>query len=123
MRINAWVDKPSPPPSAGSPWRAECQTATSHHVVDAPTQPLAQEALARELGPMVTIDWHFGPAPRPKRRDGTPQADQMIEHESAFRKSLLRHFHSDLIGTKQRFSADQVVSAINECWEQTRAKA
>jgi hypothetical protein len=123
MRVNAWVDKPSPPPSTGNPWRAECRTDTSLRAVDAPTQQMAQDALQQELGPMVTIDWHFGPAPRPKRRDVMPQADQLLEHESAFRKSLLRHFHSDLIGTKQRFSADQVVSAINECWEQTRAKS
>jgi hypothetical protein len=51
-----------------------------------------------------------------------PQTDQIIEHESAFRKSLLRHFHSDLIGSTRRFSADQVVSAINDAWESTRPK-
>ena len=121
MRINAWVDKPSPPPSAGSPWRAECQTATRHHVLDAPTQQMAQDALQRELGPMVTIDWHFGPTPQPKRRDAAPQVDKAIEADAIPFTALARRFHPDLCG-KRKFTADQVMAIVNELREQTRPR-
>jgi hypothetical protein len=120
MRVNAWVDKPSPPPSTGNPWRAECRTDTSLRAVDAPTQEMAQDALQQELGPMVTIDWHFGPAPRPARRDGAPQPDKALEHDMIPYASLAKRFHPDLCG-KRKFDAHTIMSIINELRDTTRA--
>jgi hypothetical protein len=60
--------------------------------------------------------------PRPKRPDAAPQQNKLLEHESMFRKAILRRVHSDLVG-ERTFTADQVAAIVNDAWEQTRPKA
>jgi hypothetical protein len=49
--------------------------------------------------------------PRPKRPDVALQEDKLLDVDTAFHRSLVRRFHSDLVGDRT-FTADQVL-AIN----------
>ena len=113
MKVNAWVWQPAPPPSPGNAYRAECRTETNMHVADAPTQQMAQDTLQQELGPMVTIDWHFGLPPRPRRANERSATDKAIEADVIAYKRLCQRFHPDICG-KRKFTADQIMQILNE---------
>ena len=115
--INVFCWKPDP----GLQWR--CYEGVSGITVDAESKEAAVDHFNSIWNFRTPVQWIYEAPKRPRRPgDASPQADKLLEHESAFRKSLLRHFHSDLIGSTRRFSADQVVSAINDAWESTRPK-
>ena len=61
--------------------------------------------------------------PRPKRPGERPDVAAAIEGEGEavkFHRLVLRAFHPDLHGAKKRWSADEIIAAINEAWESTR---
>jgi hypothetical protein len=64
-----------------------------------------------------------GHPPRRKRQDSAPQAASAIEHDAIPYKRLAQRFHSDLVGTKKKFSADEVLAIINELRDSARPKA
>jgi hypothetical protein len=67
-----------------------------------------------------------GHPPRPKRPGDAAPASAAIEADTAgtaFHRARLRRFHSDLVGDRRTFTADDVLAIVNECWSSTRPTA
>jgi hypothetical protein len=129
MNFDAYVYEPQPPPSTINRWRAEVRTDNSHRTMTAPTKEQAMEALRADLGAGVNITWHDElpqwSRVKPPGFSAAPADAPAIEHEGVatkFHRLALRAFHQDLHGSKKRWSADQIVAALNEAWERANAK-
>jgi hypothetical protein len=86
------------------------------------TRDEAKETFDRDWNQRAPYHLIEGHPPRPKRPGGAPQQDNPLEHESMFRKAILRRVHSDLVGDRT-FTADQVAAIVNDAWDQTRPKS
>jgi hypothetical protein len=123
---NAWCWQPNPPASPNNPWQAECYSDSSRYVVYAPTQQAAQDLFLHEHPELRgVVRWIFEAPPRPKRPGEKPYVTPAIEGDTVgttFHRLALRAFHRDLHGAKKRWSADEVVTILNDCWSQATAK-
>ena len=124
-RINVRIWQPIPPPSAGNPWRVDFDDGRNHILVDGATEEAAQDKFCRDYGiARALITWlhEAPPPPRPGRPGDSVPAAPAIEGEAdaiKFHRLVLRAFHPDLHGAK-RWSANEIIAAINEAWESTR---
>lgn len=114
----AYVWKPDP----GLQWRALLNDGTSQVVVDGASKQEVMDEMARLRLGRKSIEWKVEPPPQPKRRDGTPQGDKLIESDVIPFTALARRFHPDLNG-KRKFTADQVMQIILELRDSARPKA
>jgi hypothetical protein len=114
--INVFCWKPEP----GNYWR--CYEGVSGITVDATSKDEAIGEFNNIWNFRTPVQWIYEAPKRPKRPDVIPQTDRLLEHESAFRRTITRRFHSDLVGDRT-FSADEVLAIVNEAWDMTRPKA
>jgi hypothetical protein len=113
-------------PKPGLLWKASCFM--PREIVWGMTEAEAKDGLKQTLGPLAAlgIHWIDGPEPGPKRPGGPSIVNApAIEGDTdtvKFHRLVLRAFHPDLHGAKKRWSADQIVAAINQAWQDsTRA--
>jgi hypothetical protein len=114
--INVFCWKPEP----GAIWR--CHEGVSGITVDAASKDEAIAEFNNIWNFRTPVQWIYEAPKRPTRPDFIPPADKLLEHESAFRKAILRRVHSDLVGDRV-FTADQIAAIVNDAWEQSRPKA
>jgi hypothetical protein len=122
---NVWCWQPSPPTS-GNPWQVECYAGSSRYDLWGPTQQAVQDLFLHEHPELRgVVRWIFEAPPRPKRPGEKPDVAPAVEGDTvatAFHRLVLRAFHRDLHGAKKRWSADEVVTILNDCWSQANAK-
>ena len=68
----------------------------------------------REWNNRSPIQWVEHSPPRQKRPDERPQQDKVIEHDAISYASLAKRFHPDLLDSKRRFSAHEIMQIVNE---------
>jgi hypothetical protein len=93
--------------------------------VDAATKQESIDEFNRVWGFKAPLEWRFEAPPQP-RRHGEAKAAASIEGDTdaiKFHRLVLRAFHPDLHGAKKRWSADQIIAAVNQAWsDSTGAK-
>jgi hypothetical protein len=97
-------------------------------IVFMPTEAEAKAALKEALGPLAAlgIHWVDGPEPGPRRPGPSVINAPAIEGETvatAYHRLSLRAFHRDIHGAKKRWSADEIVTILNDCWSRATAKS
>jgi hypothetical protein len=114
--LTAWCWLPSP----GTVWRVH--EMMSGLTVDAATKAEAVAHFEQLWNQRARLEWKFESPPQPRRRDAQPVSGA-LEHDAISYKRLAQRFHSDLVGTKKRFTADEVLAIINELRDSTKAKS
>jgi hypothetical protein len=108
-RISVRIWQPVPPPSTGNSWRIDFNDGHSHIVVDGPTEDSAQARFCLDYGINRDLVIWLREAPPPPKRDERKPASAAIEGDAISYRRLCQRFHSDLVGTRKRFSADEVL--------------
>jgi hypothetical protein len=91
--------------------------------VDAASKELAVEHFIGLWNSRSKLEWRYEAPPQPRRPNTAPQAASAIEHDAISYRRLCQRFHSDLVGTKKKFTADEVLAIINELRDSARPKS
>jgi hypothetical protein len=102
-------------PRPGLEWRAYEKSTGIISVAE--TRELAIAEFEKIWNSRAPIEWVHTAPPRPKRPDERPQQDKAIEHDAISYASLAKRFHPDLLGSKRRFSAHEIMQIVNELRE------
>jgi hypothetical protein len=84
------------------------------------TRDEAKQTFDRDWADRAPYRLIEGPPPRPKRADERPIPDRAIESDSIAFTALAKAFHPDACG-RRNFTADEVMTIVNQLREQTRA--
>jgi hypothetical protein len=116
--LTAWCWLPNP----GTVWR--CHEMMSGLTVDAASKEETVEHFTRLWNSRSRLEWRYEAPPQPRRDSPKTVNAPAIEGDTdaiKFHRLILRAFHRDLHGEKKRWSADEIIAAINQAWEQARA--
>ncbi len=117
--LTAWVWKPEP----GTYWRVH--EMMSGLTVDAESKEAAVEHFTKLWNSRSRLEWRDEAPPQPRRPDSPRTINAAIEGETdavKFHRLILRAFHRDLHGENKHWSADQIVTVINEKWAEATTK-
>jgi hypothetical protein len=116
--LTAWCWLPNP----GTIWRVH--EMMSGLTVDAATKAEAVAHFEQLWNQRARLEWKFESPPQPRRRDAQPVSGALEGDTiaTAFHRLALRAFHQDLHGAKKRWSADEVVTILNDCWSRANPK-
>jgi hypothetical protein len=126
-RISVRIWQPIPPPSAGNPWEVDFNDGLNHIRVDGPTMEATQEKFCHDCGiARDLVIWLHEAPPIPRRPGGSSVVNApAIEGDTdavKFHRLILRAFHPDLHNSKKRWSADEIVATLNDCWSRATTK-
>ena len=89
------------------------------------TRDEAKATFDRDWNQRAPYNLIEGHPPRPKRPGEKPDVAPAIEGDTdavKFHRLLLRSFHPDLVNSKKRWSAHDVLAIVNDCWSRATAK-